>query len=94
MIPWYSKLEWHSYSIINDYFKKSFTELDKFADYTFDNGISIRINTGRMALSKYSHPYELNILYPDGKLKIIPYLNRCDLRVEMEKLNNLNNEYK
>lgn len=85
MKPWFSMLDWNSCSTLNEFFF-AFTELDKYADYTFDNEIFIRITTGKMASSYHACPYEMNIQYPNGNIKTIPRLNKHNLILEMNKL--------
>ena len=88
MIPWFSKLKWQSFNQFTQN-NRPFSELKEFADYTFDNGVEIRISTGKMALTNREYPYEMYVLYPHGAKKNIPYLNKTTLIAKMNEINRL-----
>jgi hypothetical protein len=80
------KLEWQDFRTLDNDIK--ITELDKFADISFDNGNSARISTGQMAHTNIAFPYELNILYANGNRDMIPKLNLSDLNLWLNNLDN------
>lgn len=63
-----------------------FSELKTYADYTFKNGISVRIVTGEYARATESRPYEMNVLYPNGYRERVSKLNRVMLELELQTL--------
>ena len=91
MKQYFAKLKWESYSQLIEVGSIPFKELDKFADYTFENGISIRISTGKMAHSTREFPYEMIIKRPGKEQKSIPNLNNHGVAITMERLENENN---
>ena len=74
-----TKLNWHSYQI---------TELDKYADCHFDNGISIRISTGKMAHTTKAFPYEVSIAHPVKGYSTIHKVNERRLNVILNSAEN------
>lgn len=84
MKNYYANLEWKKYKDLID--SKSFKELDKYADHSFDNGISIRISTGEMAHTNSVFNYEMVVNKPGKKQYSIPRLNKHGLAVTMERL--------
>jgi hypothetical protein len=72
MKKYFASLKWMSYSTIT----MPFLELDKFADHEFDNGISIRISTGKMCRANRDFPYEMHIKYPNGNTESKTHLNK------------------
>ena len=83
-----SSLVWQEFKTIGC--EQVIAELDKFADHKFDNGISVRISTGKMAHTNAVFPYELNVLYPNGEKKMIPKLNSAGLNNMLNKLDSGN----
>ena len=88
MIRWFEKLKWISYST----FTFTFTELDKYADHTLENGIRKRVNTGEMLKTNKIFPYEAIVRYPNGNLRTHSMLNKQALCNLIERLNNENPE--
>lgn len=83
----YDKLIWKEFkTLVGDI---NFTELDKYADLTLDNGISIRVSTGQMAHATASLPYELNILYPNGNTERVERLSSSGLNHEINLLHEM-----
>jgi len=60
-------------------FGENYTELNEYADFTFENGISIRVSTGMMAESTFAFPYEAMVKMPHKDPKNYPYLSRSGL---------------
>lgn len=89
MKPWFSKLKWTSFRTLIQSDGIPFLELDKYADYTFTNGIEIRVCTGKMAIANTTHPYEMCINYPHGRVERIPYMNKTTVIKQMAKINRL-----
>ena len=79
MNQWTRKLEWQSYNM---------TELDSYAEWTFDNGIYIRVSTGDMAISSNIKPYELHIDHPLKGTTKIPKLSKQMLYSVLDDLEN------
>jgi hypothetical protein len=69
-----------------------FTELDTYADYSFNNGIRIRVNTGEMTLTSPLLKYEMYVFFPNGNQRFYGYLNKELLIEKMNELNELNTE--
>ena len=80
---WFAKLRWQSVQNLEK--TNRISELDEFADYEFDNGISIRVSTGDMAYTSKEFPYEMSIKDKKGR-RSIPYLNRHGVIALMERL--------
>ena len=86
-MKWYSKLKWELYlTSVNS----PFSELDDFADYTFENGIEIRVTRGELANTNYNNQYDLSIRKPEKEIISIGMLNKETLVKEMELLSNVN----
>jgi len=89
MINWFKTLNWKYYSHEYGVF---FSELERFADYTFENGIVIRVSKGTMANTDKEHPYEVNLRYPNGNYRSVNYLSKEELVSKMEAWHNIKTE--
>jgi len=76
---WVTKLDWNKYNI---------TELDSYADYHFDNGISVRVSTGAMAHTTKTFPYEIHIAHPIKGRSSIPKVNAKGLENILTDMDN------
>lgn len=83
MINWFAYLEFKKFS---DECRCTFTELDSFADYTFRNGIWVRVVVGRMADTKPTKPYELIVRRLHGIPFSIPNLDKHDVIMKFDEL--------
>jgi hypothetical protein len=86
MKQWFSKLKFVRFTKIDG--REYITELNKYADYTFGNGIYIRVVTGDMAHTNTPYPYEVIIHDPIKGKRSVPMLNQHGVRELMDKLNN------
>jgi len=84
MRNWFGDLEWQSFKDLVD--SKTFTELDNYADYTFANGVMIRISTGKMAHTNAIYPYEMMVKKPCKDQYSIPRLNTRGVTATMDRL--------
>lgn len=86
MTNWFAYLNFKSVSELT---RCTFMELDKYADYTFDNGIWIRVVVGKYADTTPSKPYEIMMRKPHCSFKSIPNLSRKELILKMEEINQI-----
>ena len=63
-------------------------ELDMIADYSFNNGISIRISTGQETESNILMPYEMNVQHPIKGRTRIGHLDKYMINDIMRTLDN------
>lgn len=68
----FQKLVWKPYKTTDK--SQNITELEKYADMNFPNGIFVRITTGEMAETNYSNPYEMYVEEPEKSGMTIPFL--------------------
>ena len=68
---------------------RPFTELNTYADFVLDNGVRGRVCTGEYAHGTITHPYEVNILYPNGNRQRKEFLNRTMLDKLLNDLDKL-----
>lgn len=83
MNNWFALLVFKRISDLTGYLH---TELDTYADYTFPNGIWIRVVTGKMAKSYSLRPYEMIIKEPHCKPYSIGNMNKHLITLKMENL--------
>lgn len=79
MIWFIGKLKWQDLGI---------TELDKIADYEFQNKIKVRIVRGEMADNACNKPFELIIFKPEKFPISIGKLTRTELNIKLNELHN------
>jgi len=72
-----NKLIWHNYEI---------SELECYADYSFNNGIFIRVNKGKMTETITLFPFEIMIKKPHKNSYYIGFLDKKQLNELMNKL--------
>jgi hypothetical protein len=86
MNHWFSKLKFKSFGLELGHVM---TELDNFADYKFENGISIRVITGLEANTTPQAPYEMIIYFPNPRTEHISFMSRGMVVDKMEQLNHI-----
>lgn len=88
MIHWFAKLKWKPF--LTSTSKAQMTELDRYADFTFDNGTNIRVSKGDMAHTSFKNQYEISVKRPFKDIQTIPMLDKENLVRTMENLHNEN----
>jgi len=81
----FQKLVWEKHKTIDN--QNYISELDKYADYQFDNGIFVRVNTGQFARANTVCPYEMYIEEPDQTITSVPFLTSINVNIIMNDLN-------
>jgi len=80
----FQKLIWKKHKTIDG--QTNISELDKYADYQFDNGIFVRVNTGELARANTPCPYEMYIEEPNKNGTYVPFLTSSSVNNIMNDL--------
>jgi hypothetical protein len=80
----FQKLVWKRHKTIDE--QQFITELDKYAEHTFDNGVYIKVNTGQMAHTNFAGPFEMYVHEPNKEGVLIPHLSSNMVNVSMNDL--------